>query len=106
MAQTAHHRPPSLRNSLRTVFNTDGHDHPVENTLAVVTLALGAVAALTAISPGLHVISSWVGLAGVATGGWGQLVSATTAQRFALVLGMGAAAMGLYLGIAHGGLVG
>jgi hypothetical protein len=99
MTQAAHHGPLSF-------LNTDGRSHPVENAFALVTLLLGAIAALTAISPGLHVVSSWVGLVGIATGGWGQMISATTAERFVLVIGLGAAAVGFYLGVAHGGLYG
>jgi hypothetical protein len=99
MTQAAHHGPLSFLNHL----NTDGRDHPLENAFAVVTLVLGAVAALTAISPGLHLISCWVGLTGIAVGGWGQLISATTAERFLLIIGMGASGVGFYLGMAHGG---
>jgi hypothetical protein len=99
MTQTAHHGPLSF-------LNTDGRSHPVANGVAAATLLLGAVAALTAIVPDLHLISSWAGLAGIATGGWGQLISATTAERFLLIIGLGAAAVGFYLGMAHGGLFG
>jgi hypothetical protein len=99
MAQAAHHDPLSF-------LNTDGRSHPVENRVAAATLLLGAVAALTAIVPDLHLISAWAGLAGIATGGWGQLISATTAERFLLIIGLGAAGVGFYLGMAHGGLFG
>jgi hypothetical protein len=99
MTQAAHHGPLSFLNFL----NTDGRDHPLENGFALVTFVLGALAALTAISPDLHLISSWAGLAGIAVGGWGQLISVTTAERFLLIIGMGAAGVGLYLGVAHGG---
>lgn len=103
MTQAAHHGPFSFFSS---VLNTDGRPHPLQNAVAGITLLLGAVAAITVIWPDLHLISSWVGLAGVATGGWGQLISATTAERFVLVIGMGAAGVGLYLGMANGGLFG
>ncbi len=43
---------------------------------------------------------------GILTGGYGQFISATTAERFVLVLGLGASAVGFFLGIAHGGLWG
>ncbi|MGK5533126.1 hypothetical protein [Streptomyces sp. URMC 129] len=103
MAHTAHHGP---RARVGAWLNTDGRPHPVENRFATVTLLLGAVAAITAIFPGLHLVSSWTGLAGIATGGWAQLISATTAQRFVAVIGLGAAAVGFYLGTANGGLFG
>jgi hypothetical protein len=51
----------------------------------------------------LHVTSSATGLAGIITGGLGQYLSATTAERFAFVIGLGMAALGFYLGMAHGG---
>ncbi|GEB50765.1 MULTISPECIES: hypothetical protein [Streptomyces] len=88
-----------------TYLNTDGRPHPVENSLATVTLVLGAVAALTAIWHGLHLISSYTGVVGVLTGAWAQMISATTGERFVAVIGMGAAAIGFYLGVAHGGFL-
>jgi hypothetical protein len=99
MTQAAHHGPLSF-------LNTDGRSHPVENAVALATLVLGAVAALTAISPDLHLVSSWAGLLGIAAGGWGQLISATTAERFVLIIGLGASGVGFYLGMAEGGLFG
>ncbi|NGO72679.1 hypothetical protein [Streptomyces boncukensis] len=86
-------------------LNSDGRPHPVENSFAAVTLLLGGVAAITAIWDGLHLVSSWTGLAGVATGMWAQFISATTGERFVTVIGLGAAAVGMYLGVAHGGFI-
>ncbi|WP_059010071.1 hypothetical protein [Streptomyces specialis] len=103
MAHTAHHGPMARVGSW---LNTDGRPHPVENGLAAVTLLLGAVAVITAIFPALHAVSCWTGLVGIATGGWTQLISATTAQRFVAVTGLGAAAVGFYLGMANGGMFG
>ncbi|WP_103500437.1 MULTISPECIES: hypothetical protein [unclassified Streptomyces] len=101
MAQAVHgHRSPL------SFFNTDGNPHPRENTLAVVTAVLGLLALITAFFPGLHLIASWAGLAGIVTGASGQMLSVTTAERFVTVLGLGAAAVGFYLGMAHGGLFG
>lgn len=102
MAQTVRHPFATISAHL----NTDGRPHPRENRAAMVTLLLGAVAALSAFFPGLHLVSSWVGLAGIAAGARGQLISATTAERFLVVIGMGASAVGFYLGMAHGGLFG
>ncbi|AEW95509.1 MULTISPECIES: hypothetical protein [Streptomycetaceae] len=87
-------------------LNTDGRPHPVENTLTVITVVLGAVAALTSLSRGLHLVSSWTGLLGIVSGAYGQYISATTAERFLLVIGLGAAAVGFFIGMAHGGLFG
>ncbi|MFR9723524.1 hypothetical protein ACL02R_09145 [Streptomyces sp. MS19] len=100
MAQAAQHGPLARAGSL---MNTDGRPHPKENGLAVVVLVVGAVAAVTAIFSGLHIVSAWAGLAGLLAGGWSQLNSATTGQRFVTVIGLGAAGVGLYLGLANGG---
>ncbi|MBA0052837.1 hypothetical protein E0L36_18745 [Streptomyces sp. AJS327] len=87
------------------MLNTDGRSHPVENSFAAATLLLGVVAFVTALWPGLHVISGWTGLVGILTGAWGQMISATTGERFVLIIGLGASAVGFYLAMAHGGLV-
>lgn len=83
----------------------DTKEHPIEGGLAALTLVLGAIAAVTSVWAGLHLVSAWVGLIGVLVGARGQYVSATTGERFVLIIGMGAAGLGCYLGIMHGGLV-
>ncbi|MGD3105288.1 hypothetical protein [Streptomyces sp. YGL11-2] len=101
MAQAAR-----TQRNLLALLNSDGQSHPVENTLAVTTLVLGVIAVLAALSPSLHLVSSWVGLIGIGTGLWGQFISSTTGERFLLIIGLGAAALGFYIGLAHGGLFG
>ncbi|GHH70156.1 hypothetical protein GCM10018793_03760 [Streptomyces sulfonofaciens] len=93
-------------NAVSSLLSTDGKPHPLQDTLLVVTLVLGATAAISSIFTGLHLLSSWTGLIGVLTGGYGQFISETTRARFGLILGMGAAAVGLLIGMAHGGLFG
>ncbi|NJP42983.1 hypothetical protein [Actinacidiphila epipremni] len=90
----------------RLTFNTDGRRHPLVNSLAIVTLVLGGIAAISSIWSNLHLLSSWTGLVGIFTGGFGQFISVTTAERFALIIGLGASAVGFYIGVAHGGLTG
>ncbi|MCD0482183.1 hypothetical protein [Streptacidiphilus sp. ASG 303] len=87
-------------------LNTDGRPHPTENALTALTVVFGLIAFITAFFPGLHLLTSWTGLAGIITGAWGQYVSATTAERFLLVIFLGASAVGFYLGLSHGGLFG
>ncbi|NLU76123.1 hypothetical protein HCC61_26330 [Streptomyces sp. HNM0575] len=99
MAQAVRHNPVSL-------LLDDSKAHPLESSLAAVTVLLGVIAFATAFSGGLHVLSAWTGLAGIVTGAWGQFISATTGERFALIIGLGGAAFGFYLGMAHGGLLG
>ena len=88
------------------LLNSDGRAHPTENSLALATIVLGLVAVLTNFWPSLHLISSWTGLVGIVTGGIGMMLSATTAERFVVVIGLGAAGLGFFLGVAHGGLWG
>ncbi|MCX5141489.1 MULTISPECIES: hypothetical protein [unclassified Streptomyces] len=89
-----------------SLFATDGRPHPLQDTLVAVTVVLGALAFVTAMFHSLHLISSWAGLIGIITGAYGQYISVTTRERFPLILGMGAAALGFFLGMAHGGLFG
>jgi hypothetical protein len=104
MAQAA--RQHGLLSTLGSALNSDGKAHPVENTFAAVTVVLGTVAFVAGFFPGLHLLASWTGLAGSVTGLRGQMISATTAERFLLIIGLGAAAVGFYLGMASGGLFG
>ncbi|OIV37517.1 hypothetical protein BIV57_10630 [Mangrovactinospora gilvigrisea] len=95
---------PVARNQ-HHVLNTDGRAHPRENALAVVTALAGLLAIVTSLWPHLHVVSCWAGLVGLGTGAVSQMISETRGERFVNVIGMGAAAVGLGLGIAHGGVL-
>ncbi|MER5463367.1 MULTISPECIES: hypothetical protein [unclassified Streptomyces] len=94
------------RQSQVSLFATDGKPHPLQDTLMAVTLVLGVLAFVSAMFYNLHLLSSWAGLVGIITGAYGQFISATTRERFALIIGLGASAVGFYLGMAHGGLFG
>lgn len=100
MAQAFHRHPTS------SLFATDGKPHPLPDTLMAVTLVLGVLAFITAQFHSLHLLSSWAGLAGILTGAYGQFVSETTRERTLLIIGLGASAVGFFLGMAHGGLFG
>ncbi|CAM5598508.1 Integral membrane protein OS=Streptomyces alboniger OX=132473 GN=CP975_17570 PE=4 SV=1 [Streptomyces alboniger] len=89
-----------------SLFATDGKAHPLQDALLAVTLVLGVLAFVTAMFHHLHLVSSWAGLIGIATGLYGQYISVTTRERFGLILGLGASAIGFLLGMAHGGLFG
>ncbi|MEU9230998.1 hypothetical protein [Streptomyces subrutilus] len=89
-----------------SLFSTDGKSHPLQDALMAATLVLGAVAFVTAFFHNLHLLSSWAGLIGILTGAYGQFISVTTRERFALIIGLGASAFGFFLGMAHGGLFG
>lgn len=89
------------------LFATDGKPHPLQDTLLAVTLVLGITSFVTAlVDDDLHLLSSWTGLVGILIGAYGQWISVTTRERFGLILGLGAAAVGFFLGMAHGGLFG
>ncbi|MFI1410589.1 hypothetical protein ACH4Y0_11895 [Streptomyces sp. NPDC020707] len=100
MAQTL--RP----NTAGSLFATDHKPHPLQHALLAVTAVLGVTAFVTAMFHNLHLLSSWAGLIGIITGAYGQFISETTRERFALILGLGASAVGFLLGMAHGGLFG
>jgi hypothetical protein len=104
MTQTA--RQQHRGHHVFSFLDSDGRPHPVQDAFAVATLVLGAVAVITSIWPNLHLVSSWTGLIGILTGARGQFISVTTAERFVLIVGLGAAAVGFFLGMAHGGLFG
>jgi hypothetical protein len=93
-------------NTVGSLFATDHKSHPLQDTLLAVTLVLGVTAFVSAMFHNLHLLSSWAGLVGIITGAVGQFVSETTRERFGLILGLGASAVGLLLGMAHGGLFG
>ncbi|MFB7332232.1 hypothetical protein ACFC00_11310 [Streptomyces adustus] len=93
-------------NTVGGLFATDGKPHVLQDTLLAVTLVLGITALVSSAFHSLHLLSSWAGLAGIVTGAYGQWISETTRERFGLILGLGASALGFYLGMAHGGLFG
>ncbi|GAB7102975.1 hypothetical protein JCM4814A_12890 [Streptomyces phaeofaciens JCM 4814] len=93
-------------NTAGSLFATDDRPHPVQDALVAVTLVLGVVSFVTAMFHNLHLLSSWTGLVGILTGAYGQWISETTRERFGLILGLGASAVGFFLGMAHGGLFG
>ena len=93
-------------NTAGSLFATDGKPHPLQDSLLAVTLVLGVTALVTAMFHSLHLLSSWTGLVGILTGAYGQFISETTRERFGLILGLGTAAVGFFLGMAHGGLFG
>ena len=52
----------------------------------------------------LHVLGTVTGALGVLLGIYDQYLSATTAERWVIVFGLGASGVGLALGLANGGL--
>ncbi|WP_405479847.1 hypothetical protein [Streptomyces sp. NBC_00009] len=93
-------------NTTTSLFATDGKPHPLQDSFVAVAMVLGAIAIISSLFSGLHLLSSWAGLIGILTGAYGQFISVTTRERFGLILGLGASAIGFFIGMAHGGLFG
>jgi hypothetical protein len=93
-------------NTAGSLLATDDKPHPRQDAMLMVTLVLGLTAFISSFFHSLHLLSSWTGLVGLLTGAYGQWISETTRQRFGLILGLGAAGIGLLIGMAHGGLFG
>ncbi|WP_354641553.1 hypothetical protein [Kitasatospora camelliae] len=99
MAQALTRRYPMLS------LNSDGHPHPRENALVGVAALLGLVSFATSFFYNLHILTSWTGLFGFVTAMVGFYESVTTSERFVLVVSAVVAGVGLYLGVARGGLI-
>jgi hypothetical protein len=108
MQQATGTRPrphPARRPELPHILNTDGRRHPVENSLAVFTLLAGLASFPLGFIVSQHVAASALSAAGLVAGLYGQLISATRAQRIVIVTGLVAAFVGGALGLAHGGFM-
>jgi hypothetical protein len=77
--------------------------HQRENSLSAITIVGGLVAFGCGIVPGAHLVAVCVGLVTFLFGLYSQLVSATTAERWFNVIGIGLSFVGLGLGLSHGG---
>jgi len=96
---------PADDQRFRLTLNTDGRSHPVENILAISTLACGVVAFVATFFPLGHVIASWFGTLGFGIGLYSQYVSVTTPQRSLNIAGLVGSFVGAALGIAGGGFL-
>lgn len=105
MVAVPHVLQPSENEKFKLTLNSDGRSHPVENVLAVATLACGVVAFVATFFPAAHVVSSWFGALGFGMGLYSQYISATTPQRTLNIMGIVASFVGVTLGIAHGGFL-
>jgi hypothetical protein len=69
----------------------------------VITLAGGLIAFVAGMVHAGHFVAVCLGIVIVLFGLYSQLVSATTAERWINVIGIGLAFVGVGLGLAHGG---
>ncbi|WP_436790591.1 hypothetical protein [Yinghuangia sp. YIM S10712] len=104
MAQTMRRGPLAALNLASINRVQDERAHTKENVIAAATAAFAIVAIVCAFFPSMHILGAWSGLAGVLAGLGGQMISSTTLERFALVISLGAAAVGLFINMANGGL--
>lgn len=100
----------SLSNVVKThphlphvTLNSDGKTHPLENTLALVTLVTGVAAFACGFVVALHLPAVVLGLVALFLGMYVQLISATREERILIMTGVVAAFVGAGLGFAHGG---
>ena len=84
-------------------LNSDGQPHPLENTLAVVTLVTGIAAFALGFIVAAHLPAVILGLISLFVGLYVQLISATREERIIIMTGVVAAFVGAGLGFAHGG---
>jgi hypothetical protein len=99
MAQGVRHQ--QRRGATGLVGDLKGH--PRESALALATAGLGAVALVTCLVEDLHVLTSFVGAAGLVVGTASQLLSVNLTQRWITVLGWVASFIGLLVAMGHGG---
>lgn len=88
---------------LDVTLNNDGKPHPLENTLAVITLVCGLAAFSLGFVVAQHMAAVILGLIAIFVGFYDQLISATTPERMVIVTGLIGAFVGAGLGFAHGG---
>ena len=88
---------------LEVTLNNDGKTHPLENTLAVITLVCGLAAFGLGFAVAEHLAAVILGLIAIFVGFYDQLISATTPERIVIVTGLIGAFVGVGLGFAHGG---
>lgn len=84
-------------------LNSDGQPHPLENTLALVTLVAGVTAFALGFVVAAHLPAAIIGVAALLVGLYVQMISATREERIIIMTGVVAAFVGAGLGFAHGG---
>ena len=96
----------------RSILNSDGQPHPVQNALTIFTLVVGLVSfALGMVVRNAHtgaavvILATATGLVSCLVGLYVQMISATREQRVLIVTGIIAGFVGLAIGLSKGGFV-
>ncbi len=96
----------------RSILNSDGQSHPVQNALTIFTLVVGLVSfALGMVVRNAHtgaavvILATATGLVSCLVGLYVQMISATREQRVLIVTGIIAGFVGLAIGLSKGGFV-
>jgi hypothetical protein len=89
--------PPALHRWI----NDDGERHPVENTLALLTCALGVVS-MTAVALTWWEVGAWSGLVGGLVAAYDELISKTSGERRLILVGFTLCVIGLAVSMANG----
>ena len=100
MSQVQARQPARTR---RFTLNTDGKRHPWVNAAAAYTVIAGLASFVIGMVSRAHLAGTVLGLTGFFIGLFGQMMSATRAERIVIVFGIVASFVGMGLGFAHGG---
>ncbi|MGH3331565.1 MAG: hypothetical protein ACRDPJ_09725 [Nocardioidaceae bacterium] len=92
-----------LPDALHSRINTDGERHPLENSLAFTSCALGLLSLLSLI-PGWFDAAAYVALAGALVAGYDEFIAKTSGERWLILTGFTLSVVGLALGMANGAI--
>jgi hypothetical protein len=85
------------------LLNNDGERHPLQNALTLTAFVLGLSALVLGAIPATHFFGALLGVLGLPTALYAQLISATTGERFFNVIAMIASFVGAAFALRHGG---
>jgi hypothetical protein len=88
----------------RFSLNTGGQRHPWIDAAAAYSVIAGLASFVIGMVNHGHVVGTILGVTGFIIGLFGQMLSATRAERIFMVFGIVASFVGMGLGFAHGGL--
>ena len=94
----SHYRLPV---PLHRWVNGDGERHPLENTLALVTLGLGVVSVVCVLVQEWEV-SAWTALIGALVAAWDEFISKTSGERRLILAGFVLCVVGVAVSSAQG----